>query len=298
MKKTFLPFFALLCAVFLTACGTQMPKEEIPVSVDTSLMGVGVIYCTDGKYLIPVSTQTRLGENVPEQLVRSMQTISDESLGLTALIPENASVSVTQEGSIAKVSITGNPAEMDGDRIVCSIVNTLTQYGGIDAVSFSVNGISDKFGSTDISQPISESCLNPAYEIDDLKPFQVYFQNADGLVIPMTKATSTPSAEVYVKALMTVPKGAKDLTSLFPEDTRLNSAVLTEDGTLSLDFSSEFYGISALPDSEEQLLSSIDATCRQLDGVKRTAIYVDGIEYVSREHAVSVFNTLSSAETE
>ena len=280
--------------MLMVSCGAQMPEEEIPVSADTALTGTGVVYCTDGKYLIPVSMETQLGENVPQQLMEGMQTVSREELGLSALLPETAEVSVTLSDRIAKVSITGDPTQMDGEQIVCSAVSSLTEFGGIDAVQFSVNGLSEDFGGVDISAPISQVTLNPAYDIGDLKPFQVFFRNEKDLVIPMTKATDSPSAEVYIKALMTVPKGAKGLRSLFPEGTRLNSAVLTDDGTLSLDFSGEFYGVAALPEEEEALLSAISSTCLQLDGVKRIALYVGGTEYISGKPAVSVFaNSLS-----
>lgn len=294
MKKTIFVLISLLCLMLPVSCGAQMPEEEIPVSADTALMGTGVVYCTDGKYLIPVSMETQLGENVPQQLMEGMQTVSREEFGLSALLPESAEVSVILSDRIAKVSITGDPTQMNGDQIVCSAVSSLTQYGGIDAVQFSVNGLSDKFGSVDISQPISEVCLNPAYEIGDLKPFQVYFKNSNGLVIPMTKATDDPSAEVYVKALMTVPKSAPELQSLFPEGTKLNSAVLSDDGTLSLDFSGELYGIAAMPEAEEALISAINATCLQLEGVKRVDIFAEGVEYITDAPSVSVFaNSLS-----
>lgn len=295
MKRIFL--FVLACLItctLLSGCGAEMPEEEIPVSADTALTRAGVVYCSDGTHLVPVSVSTDLGEDTPQQLVASLQGISDEALGLSSVLPASAAITVSQEGNIAKVAITGDTAEMDAEQIVCAVVNTLTQCGGIDAVSFSVNGLSENFGAVDISQPISEYCLNPAYKIGDHEAFQVFFQNENGLTVPVTKETSDPSAEVFIKAMMNVPEKYPELSGLFPAGTKLNSAVLA-DGTLSLDFSGEFYGLSAMPAAEKTLLTAIDTTCRQLEGVERIAVYVDGVEYISQEKAVSVFaNDLSA----
>jgi len=288
LKKALVFILTIISTLLFCSCTAQMPDEEIPVSADTSLTRTGFVYCTDGKYLVPVRIETQLGENTAQQLAACMQNTSADMYGLSSIVPNGAEISVIQEENIAKVSITGDVSQMDGEKIICSVVNTLTQCGGIDAVSFSVNGLSDTFGGVDITEPIGEYCINPAYEIGDLEPFRVFFQNDAGLVIPMTKATNAPSAEVYIKALMTVPDSASELTSLFPADTKLNSAVLA-DGTLSLDFSGEFYGISATPQAEENLISAINSTCRQLDGVESVRIYVDGIEYASRENAAEVF---------
>ncbi len=293
MKKPFLLIFCLmLLSLLLAGCGSAMPEEEIPVSVDASLTRSGVVYCTDGTHLIPVNVTTDLSEDTPQQLLNSLQSFSADAAGLRSVMPAGTALTVSQDGRTAKVAITGETAEMDAEQIVCSVVNTLTACGGIDSVSFSVNGLSEKFGTVDISQPISEACLNPAYSIGDHEAFQVFFRSKNGLTVPVTKETSDPSAEVFIKAMMNVPEKYPELSSLFPAGTRLNSAVLT-DGTLSLDFSGEFYGVSALPAEETALLAAIDATCRQLEGVNRTVISVDGVEYIAQEKPVTVFNVIS-----
>ncbi|MBR4078596.1 MAG: GerMN domain-containing protein, partial [Christensenellaceae bacterium] len=282
----------ILLVLPLTSCGSAMPEEEIPVSADASLTRSGVVYCSDGTHLVPVNVTTNLSEDTPQQLLTSLQTFSSESAELSSVMPEGSSLAVSQDGTTANVSITGETAEMDAEQIVCSVVNTLTQCGSIDSVCFSVNGLSDKFGTVDISQPISEACLNPAYSIGEHEAFQVFFRNKNGLTVPVTKETSDPSAEVFIKAMMNVPEKYPELSSLFPAGTKLNSAALT-DGTLTLDFSGEFYGVSALPADEAALLTAIDATCRQLDGVNRTVISVDGVEYIAQEKTASVCNVVS-----
>ena len=288
MKRMVLLIFTAMLCLLLAACGASMPDEEIPVSADSSLSRTGVVYCTDGEHLVPVSVTTQLSDDTAQQLTASLMSVSSDSLGLSSVLPADAAVSVSCEDHIAGVTITGSTEKMNAEQVVCAVVNTLTQCGNIDAVQFSVNGLSETFGNVDITEPISEACLNPAYEIGEHEAFQVFFQNENGLTVPVTKETSNPSAETYIKAMMNVPEKYPELSGLFPTGTKLNSAVITA-GTLSLDFSSEFYGLSAMPEAEKTLLTAIDTTCRQLEGVERIAIYVDGVEYIAQEKTVSVF---------
>lgn len=49
-------------------------------------------------------------------------------------------------------------------------------------------------------------CINPAYDIGNLTPFEVYYELGDtDYVVPITKAAKKVTADVAVNAMMKVP---------------------------------------------------------------------------------------------
>ena len=273
------------CLFLLCGCGTQsMPEEEIPVSAEGAYYRTGAAYYNvDGK-LVPIHVTAEWGDNVAQSFAEQLKNVSAElsQMGVSAAIPEDAVLHVTTENGHAAVDIANVSEEMsqtDTTLMLDAVSATLMQFEGITSVSFTINGNSETFGKMDISQPVSSVMLNPAYHIGDYSPFTVYYQTGTGLVLPVTKETANPCAEVYVNAMLAAPSDSS-LNCLFPAGTKLNSSSLT-DGVLSLDFSSEFYGVSALADAEDNLLNGLWMTCSQLEGVDSIKVSVDGVDYTT-----------------
>ena len=265
--------------LLLTGCAAGgMPEEELPVNAEGAVINECAVYMDRGGYLVPVTTYPEWGE-MYESISETLKTGLP---GAEGVIPNEAGVTITAENGTASVRLTGVP-EMEKEaagRMINAVSATLLQFDGISSVSFEINGSTDSFCGNDISQAVSNVYLNPAYDLGDYEPFTVWYKTTDGLMLPVTKEAPEPSASVLVNAMIKEPKDKEQLESLFPTGTVLNSASI-DGGTLSLDFNNEFYAAAATPGGEELLLTGINLTCSQLEGIEDVKITVNGAEYKS-----------------
>ncbi len=274
--------FVIILAVMLLAlagCSADsLPQEEIPVSAGDAMTCECAVYMNSRGYLVPVTVRSEWGD-IYSSVCASLKS---GVTGREGIIPQEAQVSVSSENGEAHVTIAGAPEmeKAEARRMIEGTAATLLQFGGISSVSFQINDGSESFCGVDISAPVTGVNLNPAYSIGDYKPFTVWYKTADGLMLPVTKEAPEHSAKVLINAMIKTPADTENLSSLFPEGTLLNSAVL-EDGTLKLDFSEQFYAAAAIPDGEKLLMQGINMTCSQIEGVKDVSITVNGTEYES-----------------
>lgn len=284
MRKNMVMLFALISAlcIFICSCTSSPPEEQMPVDADLSCSCV-VFYESQG-CLVPVNVKTVWSENTLDELYAQLCAAPAEldGTGLNAILPADTLIETSVEDKIASVhisapsidSLTANQAR----NIATAAVNTATQFDGIEGVSLVFNGSSEKLGGVDISKVMCAQCINPAYDIGDLTPFEVYYQLGDGdYVVPVTKAARKLSADVAVKAMMKAPEG-KDVKPLFPDGTELLSAEL-DGGVLTLNFSSEFSKIEESPEKQKQLLGSLVSMLKQLEGVNDIQILVEGVPF-------------------
>lgn len=286
---------ALFCMIlalglFLAAgCASQMPEEEMPVSGDPYNRTSVVYYEQESGYLVPVYVSEPWSDHIAETLVEKM-VMSDalevqlEEVGLSALLPADTTVSVTMDEGLATVNLQSSwlseVSAKRGANIVSAVVNTMNQFPAVEQVQLQINGASETCGNTDISQPLSSVDLNPAYVQDKgFSALTVFYKTADsGLIVPVTKYSPNIDATVVLNAMMKEHKDAA-LMTMFPEDTKLLSAELSDNGVLTVDFSQEFSAISANKEKEKKLLSAIDFACKQVEGVDQVVVMVEGQEY-------------------
>ena len=282
MPKRIILIVAAMLMLTLTGCREVQPEEEMPVSAD--MTRECVVYFSAEDNLVPVSVEEAWSEDTLNMLYAQM-CLSDaqlEGTGLSSVLPSDTEIFAKVEDQTATVEVYSPSIDSltstQSENIVTAVVNTATQFGGINGVQLVFNGSSERLGSVDISGILSERSINPAYDIGDLNAFQVYYQLGDtDYIIPVTKAAREVTAEVAVNAMMKEPQG-KDVKSLFPQGTKLLSAEL-ENGVLTLNFSKEFSNISTSPNEEKKLLTGLFAMLSSLDGVDEISILVEGSPY-------------------
>ena len=309
-KKVICP---LLLSLLLLAGCTGQPQEEIPVSTEDALMCDSVVYYeqASGGYLVPVLVKAAWSEDIAETLANKLVSsdttdLALEDAGLTGLLPTGTKVTVSMDGSNASVDVSSSWLEDVSDKraknIVSALVNTVGQFDAVETVSISLNGKSEKLGCVDISEPFTSVALNPAYAPEEgQKALTVFYKTADsGLMVPVTKYAGEITPEVVVKALMKPHKDKETLMTLFPEGTELRSAELAEDGTLNVDFSKELLNIADDAEKEKKLLVGIETTCKQIEGVKKVNITVQGEAYTGKLQqtmaTVAVYNDVFQTE--
>lgn len=296
--------YKVLCCILLAVglllaagCSSEMPEEEMPVSGDPYERTSVVYYEQDAGYLVPVYVSEPWSDDIAEVLLEQMVAsdalqVQLEEVGLSALLPADTQVSVSMDEGLATVNLqSGWLSEVSAKRganIVCAVVNTMKQFPAVEQVQLQVNGVSETFGETDISQPVASMDLNPAYDQDEgFSPLTVFYKTADsGLLVPVTKYSPDIDPTVVLNAMLKEHKDSA-LMTLFPEGTELLSAELSEDGVLTVDFSQEFSAISTSQDKEQKLLSAIDFACQQVDGVEDVVVTVEGEPYESSAATMS-----------
>ncbi len=261
----------VICALVLTAVGCAdggLPEEEIPVSAEAAMNIEYASYREENGYLVPTGKSASWGG-----LLGSVE----DALKSGGVLPTDAETEITVDEGHAKVKITCDGA-LDAAALKTATdgtAATLLQFEGIEDVSFTVNG------EEIFSEPINRVYLNPAYPIGDYKPFTVWYKTDNSELVPVTKEAPEKDAVTVIRAMMNEPKDTEKLSVLFPEGTKLNSAVTDENGVLHLDFSDELYNVFTEPYGEKLLMQGINMACSEIDGVNDVKVSIDGVEFMS-----------------
>lgn len=151
-----------------------------------------------------------------------------------------------------------------------------------------MNGESGSLGSTDLSQPIASMALNPQYDQDGMEPITVYYQTVDsGLLVPVTKYSPHPTAEIVVNAAIKEPRDSASLMSIFPEGTALRSATLGEDGILTVDFNKNLESAGEV--HAQKVMTALRTSLGGLEGVKGVEVTLEGEPWGPAMETQSVF---------
>ena len=286
----------ILAGVLLAACGctAEAPEEEMPVDYDLSRDCVVFYEAED--CLVPVSVEETWNDEILDNLYSRMCASETEleGTGLSSVLPSDTQIDTTVKDKIATVEIYAPSIESlsatQAQNIATAAVNTAMQFDGIDGVELVFNGSSEKLGGVDISELMDEMCINPAYDIGNLTPFEVYYQLGDtDYIVPITKATNNLTADVAVNAMMNIPEG-KDVKSLFPSGTELLSADLSG-GILTLNFSQELSELEESPEKQQKLIDNLINMLTQLKGINEVQILVEGMpfEFKADQKAAGAF---------
>lgn len=199
---------------------------------------------------------------------------------LCPVLPTDCAFNVSVKNGTANIDINcpsvNSLTEGKAKNIVSSVTAVATQFNGINSVNLSFNGNAKKLGATDISLPLENAQLNPAYDLGSLSPFTVYYSLKDSeYVVPVTKAARTIDAKTVVEAMIKEPKDKK-YVSLFPSGTKLLSAEV-KDGSLILNFSKELSSLNEYaPKSAKLLFKTLSYALNGLSGIDKAQILAEG----------------------
>ena len=300
MNKRLLCLLAVLllaAGCLLAGCAAEEGKEttaepEEDVAKADPGMRASVVYYAD-RYgnVLPVMRQIAWDENMAEKVVGAMiqseeQSAVLEDQELEALLPEDTEIDVKVEDRVASVKLESEEIEdIDEDmerRIVTAVVNTLTEFDEIDSVKLEINGKEEAPNGTDLSEPMSAQPINKENkEEENTISVGLFYKNEDsGLLVPVTRYVEGEelNPETVIEEILKDPE-AEGLTGAFPEGTKLKEYTLDGEGTLTLDFSEEFAGLSEDKQKEKDAIKVILLACKQIEGVKDVIINVEGEEY-------------------
>ena len=279
MKKT--AVFALLIAFALLLCAScvkKLPEEQMPVF--SELSSFTVCYEAEDK-LVPISVNEKWDPDILSTLLKKLCVSSAEleNTGLCPVLPTDCAFNVSVKNGTANIDINcpsiDSLTEGKAKNIVSSVTAVATQFSGINSVNLSFNGNAKKLGATDISLPLENAQLNPAYDLGSLSPFTVYYSLKDSeYVVPVTKAARTIDAKTVVEAMIKEPKDKK-YVSLFPSGTKLLSAEV-KDGSLILNFSKELSSLNDTPEKRELLFKTLSYALNGLSGIDKAQILAEG----------------------
>lgn len=177
--------------------------------------------------------------------------------------------------------------------VIYSVVNTLTEHEGVEAVQFLVEGQRvGQYVNLDLSEPIyrDETAIGPIRS--SLNEFDatiyLYSEGSELLVgVPMRLrfSASQTVAEATMRGLLEAQPRA-GLSNPIPAGTVVNSVVVT-DSLCSVDFSKEFLNASRSRMAEQNAVRAVVATLCRLAGVRRVQITIDGVAEGLKYHDIS-----------
>lgn len=215
--------------------------------------------------------------------------------GLRQTVPAGTQIrGISTKDGVATVDFTGEFEKTNGlEEVVArlSVVNTLTEINGIEAVQLRIDG-ADMIGPS--GRPLGK--MGPALLDADGKPLPgeiktitLYFSDSQAMYVVAEKrevvlAEGDLLEEVIFNELMKGPT-VKDLRSAIPKGTRLLS-ISTKDGLCTVNLSSEFVDNSPGGTASERMtLDSVVNSLTELDYVKKVQFLIDGKKREIYTHA-------------
>lgn len=251
-------------------------------------------YLTSIRQTVAAMSDDELPEYVLEQL------LSDTSRGKTSCIPDGTfllGVQVSEDGlctvnlSAAFRADGAYSCFNDARLAVYSIVNSLTELPGINAVSLQVSGTGlSALHTMLLGERLTHdrSLLAPSLD-ETLLDTDLYFPctRANGLLVslPYTVSVDKLSAvEAVVSALLSA-NTQHGLLSPVPEGTRILSVKLSEEICV-VDLTAEAVAQDS-PAAQKQLLMCIVASLCALEGVRSVQVLVEGLppNYLDPDYA-------------
>ncbi len=299
--------FIVLCvfvfSLFAIGCTKQSQGDESSLYLEESEMSpysgyrnTVLYYETDNGFMVPVMRpipwEEGIGKAALGYLVDSSENrASIAPYGLKAPIPEGTQLSLRIiEGRHANVELSDFPVEAlekSAYNMVTAIVNTLTEFPSVDTVSVMADGapISELLEEASLPAELSAMALN----VEDASietgtgqsfPLTLYFSNKSGsLHIPVTRYSAMqPDFSLAVQALIDGPQD-KSLLSCFPEGTRLLGAEINDDGSASVDLSSEYSSVNEIEGLAEASYETLLLTAQAFGKVSALDILVEGEPY-------------------
>lgn len=295
---------------FVSGCGVECPQESVTpqcteeaASIDPTcspqiseqpgrIKRTTLYYRTDEGYIYPVNAEIPWEDGIAKAcLMRLVDTAENrrslQGQGLCAVIPDGTGIELDISNGHATVNLVDMPrlsSAEDETAMFVSIVNTLTEFSGVDTVSIFLDGRSTRTPNGNTT-PNNQGPYRLNVEDSEIatsgsaKPITIYFPNASGsLNIPITRYVE--GADDLYACINGLVSGTnmEYLRSCFPEDTLLLGAAI-ENGVLTVNLSSDFTQIAKTPGLYELAYDSVMTTAMQFGSVNEVRFTVNGENY-------------------
>ena len=296
----------MCCALlFLMAgCGAKEENyEEQAADSEAGYRRTILYYLADSGQIVPVMRlipwEEGIGKAALGYLVGTEEnTLAASAMGLETVLPQGVefSLRIDDDGN-AKLDLM-NMADFEDAQaeqaMVTAVVNTLTEFSTIDAVTITLDGkqVKKMENGTVLSERMGTIALNVEdaeipVSTGSVHAMTLYFSNTRAtLNVPVTRyAESEPTFADAVNALITGPKDGT-LMNCFPEGTVLNSAYIS-DGIACIDLSKEFCGVEDTEGLLQVAQDTVYLTANAIEEVYGVDIYVEGEAYSIHAEAAS-----------
>lgn len=277
--------------------GDNKPSE---VSQKVSFMNITLYYQDTDRYLIPVTRNIVKQEAIARATINglvdsSLNTEETEYYGLYPVLPEGTQVrGLSIKNGIAVIDFTSNFLQYkdarDERNIIACVVYSLTEFSTVKKVKILVEGkiySKLKFGS-DISGELSrKNVLINANKLNcstEKSKFDVYYNKSLKenvfCLLPVSFETTEDDSELYtadiIVKLSQKPEDEKLFTELM-QGTNVNDIKILE-GVLTIDLNEQFIKYGGGTMREGLILDQIAYSMRQIDGVTKVKLLIEGKE--------------------
>lgn len=281
------------------------PKTKEQVSDQNSssdktaneILTITAYYKDSENVLIPVTRKIEKEEGVAKAVIKTM--IENETnrealrpLGLKPVLPEGTEIlGINIENGIAIIDfnskLLGYSTARDENNIITSIVYSLTEFETINAVRILINGyVKEELKySGDISGTLKRDniLINSDKLNTDSKTMKLdvylfkYLENKHEKLLPVSmEYIGVSKDKLPMEIVGSLSKEPKDpnLYTQMPENARLLDSSISDE-VLTLNFSKEIknYGGNS---REEGLIKQILYTMKQINGIKKIRILIEG----------------------
>lgn len=292
-RSFYLLIFLLLAFIVL---GFMILRQKSQVSVNSLRL---YFYDTAKRELIPIQRDFEISGTQEKAIKTIIEQLSQppEDKNLVSLIPSYTKVkSVTFHQDVCTVSFN-DPSVSDlantvvrESAAVYSLVNSITEFPGIQKVKIIIEGKSDSFFKRyfSIDQALPRLTGQLMQGMNTLLYF--YHYPTDTMVgefreIP-DKASLDQAALDVVNQLIMGPD-QKDLSSLLPQGTKVLGCKV-ENGICTIDFSKEVRRFSFGATEELALVNLLTLSLTELKGIERLSFRVEGKEVYTLGGHISV----------
>ena len=269
---------------------------------DATEMTVNLYFSDSSNRFLLLDSRTVHREEDEQQPMAVLQELIAGPVGsnLLQVLPEGTAVLDTHiNDGICMVDFSApffdnRPATaLEEHMVIFSVVNTLTELEGIEAVQFLLEGQRiGQYVNLDLSEPIrrDETAIGPIRSSLNEFDATIYFysEGSELLVgIPMRQrfSASQTVAEATLRCLIeTQPQAG--LINPIPVGTKVNSVTIT-DSLCSVDFSKEFLNASRSRIAEQSAVRAVVATMCRLYDVRRVQITIEGVAEGLKYHDIS-----------
>ncbi|MGI6777691.1 MAG: GerMN domain-containing protein [Acetivibrionales bacterium] len=275
-------------------------EEDIEKNVQELIKGtvpITVYYQDVDGYIVPVTRSVPMQEGIAKAAVNGLidSTINREELeyyGLYPVLPQGTEVlGINIKEGIATIDFSNNvlnyEREIDERNIVASVVYTLTEFSTIDGVRIWINGYADKeleFGTSlngvlnrqNVLINSEKANVQEGAQKADIYLFKAASE-AYSYLVPVSRQTSGLDANEFPTAIIEMLKGkhSDKLYSEIPSETQLRESSVDGD-LLTLDFDGGITKYGGGTAREEGIIKQILFSMKQIEGVERVKILIDG----------------------
>ncbi len=249
-----------MCCFALCGCAASTEQEngalEQAEDSEAGLRRTVLYYQSDDGFVVPVMKlipwEEGIGKAALSYLVDTPENrLAAEAMGLNTLIPEGTSYTLRiSDDKVATLDLMGLTAWQDAATeraMVEAIVNTLSEFPTIDAVTITLNGksVSELPNGAVLKAAMTPFALNAedgeiTASTEGANALTLYFANRSGsLNVPVTRYVQNGATfEAAMQALLAGPMD-EALMNCFPEGTQLLGADIY-DGVARVNLSGEF----------------------------------------------------------